>query len=91
MDQIMFIQSYPNHIRVISKPAHFNYTEQLATPLWDDTQIAKRVTAENSYSGTGRGKWFELEKLQLLPLSGAISVHTLHAVALWHQANFTVQ
>ena len=86
------LQNASNNVYpVIAKITHFNYTEQLAAPLWDDTQMVKMVTAENSYCCTGRGKCFQLGKPQLLPLSSVISVHILHAVALWCQANFSAQ
>lgn len=83
---------------VTAKITHFNYTKQLATPLWDDTQIVKMATAENSYCCTGREKCFQLEKpLQVtngkgnLPFSSVTSFHIFHAVALRCQANFSTQ
>lgn len=86
------LQNASNNVYpVIAKISHFNYTEQLATTLWDDTQMVKMVTAENSYCCTGRGKCFQLGKQQFLPLSSIISVHIFHAVALWCQANFSAQ
>lgn len=86
------LQNASNNVYpLIAKITHFNYTEQIATPLWGDTQVVKMITAENSYCCIGRGKCFQLGKLQLLPLSSVNSIHILHAFALWCQANFSAQ